>query len=40
MTKKELGLPPYNEATEVQQAQGMCWKDPSEKYNNGSAFKV
>jgi hypothetical protein len=40
LTKKELGLPHHDEATERQRAEGMCWKDPGECYNNGSAFKV
>ncbi len=39
-TKKELGLPHYNEATERQKRDGMCWKDESELYNDGSAFKI
>ena len=40
MTKKELGLPHFNEATDRQKADGMCWSDPGELYNDGSAFKV
>lgn len=40
MTKKELGLPHINEATDRQKAEGMCWSDPGELYNDGSAFKV
>ena len=40
LTKKELGLPPYDEANERQRADSMCWKDPSELYNDGSAFKL
>lgn len=39
-TKKELGLPRWEEATERQRRDGMCWKDPSEKYNDGKAFKI
>lgn len=39
-TKKELGLPAYEKATERQRRDGMCWKDPNEKYNNGQAFKI
>ena len=40
LTKRELGLPHYNEATERQKADGMCWKDPTERYNDGNAFKI
>jgi phosphoenolpyruvate carboxykinase (diphosphate) len=39
-TKKELGLPHWDEATERQRRDGMCWKKESELYNNGSAFKI
>lgn len=40
LKKKEVGLPHYDEATERQRADGMCWKDESELYNDGSAFKL
>jgi hypothetical protein len=40
LTKKELGLPSITEATERQKRDGMCWEKPSEKYNDGSAFKI
>jgi hypothetical protein len=40
VSKKELGLPHFDGATPRQQRDGMCWKDESEKYNNGSAFKL
>lgn len=40
LTKKELGLPDYDHATEAQRRDGMCWKDPAERYNDGSAFKI
>lgn len=39
-TKKALGLPAWNEATERQRRDGMCWKDENELYNNGGAFKL
>lgn len=39
-TKKELGLPHFDDATPRQQKDGMCWKDESEKYNDGQAFKA
>ncbi|HWA25227.1 MAG TPA: hypothetical protein VG734_06080 [Lacunisphaera sp.] len=38
--KKELGLPHFDQATERQRRDGMCWKKDDELYNGGSAFKV
>ncbi len=40
LTKKELGLPHVSEATEGQKAQGMCYEQDDELYNNGGAFKL
>lgn len=40
LTKKELGLPSYDEATDRQRADRMCWQSPEEKYNDGVAFKL
>ncbi|HEX5271718.1 MAG TPA: hypothetical protein VFW33_14570, partial [Gemmataceae bacterium] len=40
LTKKELGLPAHDAATERQRRDGMCWRDPGELYNEGQAFKV
>ena len=40
VTKKEIGLPRYEEATERQRRDGMCWKNEGEKYNDGVAFKL
>jgi hypothetical protein len=40
MTKREAGLPKWSEATSRQQRDGMCWKDESELYNDGQAFKL
>jgi len=40
LTKKELGLPHYDEATERQRRDGMCWKSEDERYNGGEAFKL
>ncbi|MFK7738319.1 MAG: hypothetical protein AB8B50_20010 [Pirellulaceae bacterium] len=40
VTKKELGLPHWDEATDRQRRDSMCYKDESEKYNDGSAFKI
>lgn len=39
-TKKSLGLPHFDQATERQKRDGMCWKDENELYNNGTAFKA
>jgi hypothetical protein len=40
LTKKELGLPHYDEATERQKRDGVCWIKEDELYNNGTAFKL
>ncbi len=40
LKKKDLGLPHYDDATERQRRDGMCYKDENELYNNGSAFKL
>ena len=40
LTKRDLGLPSWDQATERQRRDGMCWRDPSECYNDGVAFKV
>ncbi len=40
LTKRELGLPHHDDATPRQRRDGMCWQDPEELYNGGSAFKV
>ena len=40
LSKKILGLPHYDDATERQRADGMCWKKDDELYNEGQAFKV
>ncbi len=39
-TKKYLGLPHWDAATEAQRRDGMCWKDEAELYNEGAAFKI
>lgn len=39
-TKKELGLPHYDDATPRQRQDSMCWKDDKELYNDGQAFKL
>ena len=40
LTKKELGLPHISEATPRQIADRMCWEDESERYNDGTPFKL
>jgi phosphoenolpyruvate carboxykinase (diphosphate) len=40
LTKQQLGLPNWDSANERQRRDGMCWKEPNELYNGGSAFKV
>lgn len=39
-TKKELGLPHFDNASDRQKRDGMCWKKEDELYNDGSAFKI
>lgn len=40
ITKKELGLPAWADATERQRRDGMAWKAEDEPYNDGTAFKI
>ena len=40
VTKRSLGLPHWDQATERQRRDGMCWKQDGECYNGGEAFKV
>ncbi|HME10100.1 MAG TPA: hypothetical protein VKG25_23790 [Bryobacteraceae bacterium] len=40
LKKKDLGLPHYDEASERQRREGMCWRQPEEPYNGGRAFKL
>lgn len=40
LRKKDLGLPHFDQATERQRRDGMCWKKEDELYNGGSAFKI
>lgn len=39
-TKYDLGLPHWDDATERQRRDAMCYRDRNEKYNDGSAFKL
>ena len=38
--KRDLGLPKFDDATELERRDGMCWRDEDEPYNGGSAFKI
>jgi len=40
MRKRDLGLPHFDQATERQRRDGMCWRDDTEVYNHGGAFKL
>lgn len=40
LKKKDLGLPPIDQATERQRRDGQCWRDAGERYNGGNAFKA
>ncbi|MDX2226702.1 MAG: hypothetical protein SFY92_06415 [Verrucomicrobiae bacterium] len=40
LTKRELGLPHFDQATDRQKRDGMCWREEREKYNEGGAFKI
>jgi phosphoenolpyruvate carboxykinase (diphosphate) len=40
LKKKDIGLPHFDQATERQRQDGMCWKNENELYNNGGAFKI
>ena len=40
LTKKSVGLPAFDQATERQKRDGMCWKKEDELYNGGNAFKL
>jgi phosphoenolpyruvate carboxykinase (diphosphate) len=40
LRKKDLGLPPLDQATHAQRASGMCWSQEHELYNEGKPFKI
>jgi len=40
LRKKALGLPHYDEASQRQRDDAMCWQHEDEMYNDGNAFKV
>jgi len=38
--KKDVGLPHFDDASDRQREDGMCWKSEDEKYNDGIPFKL
>jgi len=40
LRKAEVGLPHFDAATARQRRDGMCWRDPDERYNDGNPFKL
>ena len=40
LSKKALGLPHIDDATDRQRRDGMCWSTETELYNGGTAFKL
>ncbi len=40
VSKRNAGLPHFDEATAAQRKSGMCWRSEDELYNDGSAFKL
>ena len=40
LKKIDVGLPHYDAATPRQRRDGMCYRDASELYNDGNAFKI
>ncbi len=40
LTKKQVGLPHWDAASDRQRTDGMCWQQEDELYNNGQAFKL
>lgn len=40
VTKRALGLPHWDQATERERRDGQCWRTEDERYNGGKAFKI
>ena len=40
LTKKAVGLPHWDDATERQRRDAQCWRVADERYNDGNAFKI
>lgn len=40
LRKKELGLPHFDQASQRQRRDGMCWQSEHDLYNDGEAFKI
>jgi phosphoenolpyruvate carboxykinase (diphosphate) len=37
---RDLGLPHVDQATPRQKRDGMCWREPEDRYNGGKPFKI
>jgi len=40
VTKKSVGLPHWDQATDRQRRDMMCWLNAEDRYNDGIAFKL
>src|SRR5512142_485964 len=40
LNARDLGLPHVDEATPRQKRDGMCWREPGDRYNGGKPFKI
>jgi len=40
LSKQDVGLPHWDDASPRQRHDGMCWKEPDELYNDGQPFKL
>ncbi|MCI0540647.1 MAG: hypothetical protein L0Z50_36060, partial [Verrucomicrobiales bacterium] len=40
LTKKSLGLPHWDQASDRQRRDRMCWRNADDRYNDGTAFKL
>ena len=40
LSKRDLGLPRFDQASARMRREGMCWRSEDELYNDGNAFKV
>jgi hypothetical protein len=40
LSAKDLGLPHVDQATPRQRRDGMCWREPGDRYNGGKPFKI
>ena len=40
LNARDLGLPHVDQATPRQKRDGMCWREPGDRYNGGKPFKI